>query len=200
MIPMVRTPLPGADLEDRSPFWSSPSRAPGGAFPSAIRPLLLLLATAALLSTVAGCEEDVTLIDPGPFFAYEQDNAWASTCTGPRSPRGAAPREATPPRAVPPPAAVPPPSGLLIEACPNPAPPGTREITFHFRLNVRRPSVNLGIVNDRGLVVARLLEDYSASADADVEVEWLLDGVSPGDYRAYFLADDIESSGDLRVE
>lgn len=195
MIPMVRTPLPGADLEDRSPLRSGLSRAPGSAFPGAIRPLLLLLAAAALLSTVAGCEEDVTLIDPGPFFAYEQDNAWPSTCTGPRSPGGAAPHEATPP-----PAAVPPPSGLLIEACPNPAPPGTREITFHFRLNVRRPSVNLGIVNDRGLIVARLLEDYSASADADVEVEWLLDGVSPGDYRAYFLADDIESSGDLRVE
>jgi len=148
-----------------------------------MRHLLLTLLVATLFSALPGCEKDVTLIDPGPFFSFDPDDAWPSTCTGSRSP-----------------AAVPPPSGLLIEACPNPAPPGTREITIHFRLDVRRPSVNLGIVNDRGLIVARLLEDYPAAADLDVEATWLLDGVSPGDYRAYFLADNIESSGDLRVE
>jgi hypothetical protein len=170
VIPMARTLLFGTDPR------------PGRLF----LPQVLLLA--ALILLAAGCEKEVTLVDPGPFFSYREENAWPSTCTGPRAAGGA------------PPAAVPPPSGLLIEACPNPAPPGTTEITFHFRLEVRRPSVNLGIVNDRGLIVARLLEDYSASADVDVEAKWLLDGVEPGDYRAYFLADDIESSGDLRVE
>lgn len=141
--------------------------------------LLLLL----LLLGFAGCEKDVTLVDPGPFFSFNPDDAWPSTCTGPRGP-----------------AAVPPPSGLVIEACPNPAPPGTKEITFRFRLDVRRPRVSLGIVDNRGLIVARLLENYPAEADREVEVQWLLDGVPAGDYRAYFLADDIESSGDLRVE
>jgi hypothetical protein len=149
---------------------------------------LVIGATAAasallLIFAFAGCDEDVTLIDPGPFFSYDRDNAWPATCTGPRGP-----------------AAVPPPSGLVIEACPNPAPPGAKEITFRFRLDVRRPRVNLGIVNTSGLIVARLLEDYPAEADREVDVQWLLDGVSPGDYRAYFLADDIESWGDLRVE
>jgi hypothetical protein len=140
-------------------------------------------ASAFLLLALSGCEEDITLVDPGPFFSFDPDNAWPATCANPRTA-----------------AAVPPPSGLVIEACPNPAPPGTDEITIRFRLDVRRPSVNIGIVNDRGLIVARLLEDYAAEVDREVEVQWLLEGVSPGDYRAYFLADDLESSGDLRVE
>ena len=184
---MVRAPLPGTDSRAGRPSRSIAPTALGGRSSRVIAAppsrLLLTLFAAALLFALPGCEEDVTLIDPGPFFSFDEESAWPSTCTGPRAP-----------------AAVPPPSGLLIEACPNPAPPGTKEITFHFRLDVRRPSVNLGIVNDRGLIVARLLEDYSAAADQDYEVKWLLEGVSTGDYRAYFLADNIESSGDLRVE
>lgn len=187
MIATARTPLRGTDPRGCRPSRSIAPTALGGRSSRAMAPapwrLLFTLFAAALLCALSGCEEDVTLIDPGPFFSFDPENAWPSTCTGPRAP-----------------AAVPPPSGLLIEACPNPAPPGTKEITFHFRLDVRRPSVNLGIVNDRGLIVARLLEDYSAAADQDYEVKWLLEGVSTGDYRAYFLADNIESSGDLRVE
>jgi hypothetical protein len=143
---------------------------------------------------ITGCDEDVTLVDPGPFFSYDRENAWPAPCAGPigrSSPEGEPDRGAF---------AVPPPAGLAISACPNPAPPGTREIVITFRLDVRRPSVNLAIVNDRGLIVARLLENYAAEVDREVSVPWLLDGVPPGSYRAYFLAGDLESEGDLRVD
>ncbi len=50
------------------------------------------------------------------------------------------------------------------------------------------------------MVVAELLQGASAAAEALISVRWLLDGVPPGDYRAYFLAGAIETNGDLLVE
>ncbi len=167
----------------------------------------VLVSAALLMCALAGCDKEVTLVDPGPFFTFDPENAWPSFCAGSQ---GTGPAEPLPHRAdkseEPPgapsdrPLTVPPPQGLIINACPNPAPPGTPEIVITFVLEVRRPAVNLGIVNDRGEIVARLLEGAPVEVDREVTVRWLLEGVPAGDYRAYFLAGDLETSGDLRVE
>lgn len=128
------------------------------------------------------CEKEVTLIEPPPFFAFDPANAWS--CQG--SFRG--------------PATVPPPEGLFISVCPNPAPPGTREIRIDFTLEIQTPGVNLAIVDNRGLIVRELLLGFRVEKDVPQTVRWLLDGVDPGDYRAYFTAGQIETSGDIRVD
>jgi hypothetical protein len=136
--------------------------------------------------TAPGCERETTLVDPPDFFTYEPVNAWPAQCASP----------ARKPTVEP----VPPPPGLDIQACPNPAPPGTEAITIQFRLETTSRNVNLAIVSHEGEIVAELLQGATAAADAQITVRWLLDGVSPGDYRAYFLAGAIETNGDLRVE
>jgi hypothetical protein len=140
----------------------------------------------AMLLASLGCERETTLVDPPDFFTFEPVNAWSTQCAAP----------ARKPNADP----VPPPPGLDIQACPNPAPPGTEAITIQFRLDSTSRDVNLAIVRHDGEVVAELLQGASAAADVQISVRWLLDGVAPGDYRAYFLAGAIETNGDLRVE
>jgi hypothetical protein len=98
------------------------------------------------------------------------------------------------------PASVPPPPGLQISACPNPAPPGTSEITIEFLLEVRVPSVNLAIVNASGQTVQVLMRDQPAPQNTIFQVSWPLEGVPSGDYRAYFLAGSLETSGDIQLQ
>jgi hypothetical protein len=141
---------------------------------------------AVLLLASLGCERETTLIDPPDFFAFAPENAWPAQCAAPARKLGVNP--------------VPPPPGLDIQACPNPAPPGTEAITIQFRLETTARNVNLAIVSHDGEVVAELLQGASAAAEQQITVRWLLDGVPPGDYRAYFLAGAIETSGDLRVD
>jgi hypothetical protein len=143
--------------------------------------LALLICSAALLA----CDREVTVVDPPDFFSYNPEDAWPNTCTpGARSG----------------PAAVPPPPGLDIQACPNPAPPGTTEIEIEFRLETSARSVNLAIISQDGEILAELLQNRAVGADVPIRVVWPLRNVPAGDYRAYFLAGAIETSGDLRVE
>lgn len=153
-------------------------------------PLLFLL----VLPLLTACDEDVTLVDPAPIFSFDPENAWATTCGPPGGPGKIASQPA------PTPASVPPPPGLAISACPNPAPPGTPEITIEFRLDVRVPSVNLAIVNSSGQIVQVLLMDEAAPMGSTIRASWLLEGITPGDYRAYFLAGSLETSGDIQVQ
>jgi hypothetical protein len=139
----------------------------------------------ALVLAGGGCEREVTVVDPPDFFSYRPEDAWSNICG---------------PGARPDPAAVPPPPGLEIRACPNPAPPGTTEIQIEFRLEASARSVNLAIVAQDGRILAELLRGTPVGADVTTTAVWPLGDVPPGDYRAYFLAGPLESSGDLRVE
>lgn len=132
-----------------------------------------------------GCERDVTVVDPPDFFSYRPEDAWPSTCE---------------PGGRPDPSAVPPPPGLEIRACPNPAPPGTTEIRFEFRLETSARSVNLAVIAQDGRILAQLLQNTPVGADVLTTTAWPLSNVPAGDYRAYFLAGAIETSGDLHVE
>jgi hypothetical protein len=143
------------------------------------------LALAGLGLALLGCDREVTVIDPPDFFTYNPDDAWPAICE---------------PGAKPGPSAVPPPPGLDIQACPNPAPPGTTEIQIQFRLEASARSVNLAIVSQDGEILAELITNRAVGADVPVTAVWTLRNVPPGDYRAYFLAGAIESTGDLRVE
>jgi hypothetical protein len=138
-----------------------------------------------VLGLALGCDREVTVIDPPAFFTYNPDDAWPAVCE---------------PGAKPGPASVPPPPGLDIQACPNPAPPGTTEIQIQFRLEASARSVNLAIVSQDGEILAELITNRAVGADVPVTAVWTLRNVPPGDYRAYFLAGAIESTGDLRVE
>lgn len=147
---------------------------------------------------VAACDEDVSLVDPTPFFTFNASNTWPATCTGPAA--SAAVHGAQPLPAAPSPPGVPPPPGLFINACPNPAPPGALEIVIEFRLDVHVPSVNLAIVNSQGEIIAVLMRNELVEEDQLRRVPWLLEGVPPGTYRAYFRAGRLETSGDLVVQ
>ena len=149
------------------------------------RTLLAALALAILGIALPGCDKEVTVVDPPDFFAFHPEDAWPTVCG---------------PGARPDPAAVPPPPGLDIQACPNPAPPGTTEIRIEFRLEASARSVNLAIVSQSGEIMAELITNRAVGAEVPVTAVWPLRNVPPGDYRAYFLAGAIESSGDLRVE
>lgn len=143
------------------------------------------LALAVLGLALLGCDREVTVIDPPDFFSFNPDDAWPAVCE---------------PGAKPSPSAVPPPPGLDIQACPNPAPPGTTEIRIQFRLDASARSVNLAIVSQGGEILAELITNRAVGADVPVTAVWPLRNVPPGDYRAYFLAGAIESTGDLLVQ
>jgi hypothetical protein len=127
----------------------------------------------------------VALVDPPALFTFQEEDAWPENCsTG----RGTGID------------AVPPPPGLFINACPNPAPSGTFELVIEFTLEVSVPGVNIAVVNAQGEIVSILMRDQIVSANSPTSVSWFLDGVPPGDYRAYFRAGQLETSGDLQVQ
>jgi len=145
------------------------------------------LAVACLvLAATCGCEKDFTLVEPPDFFDFDQSNAWRS-CSA--DVPGAPQQEF-----------VPPPPGIALEVCPNPAPAGTETILFRFELDIRVPSVNLGIIDDRGRLVRELVVDQTFDTDIFHEVTWFVLDTPPGDYRAYFRAGTLESNGDVRIE
>lgn len=185
-------------LRNRVPIFASrPPRRPGSRRPGSPGSLLGV-ATVLLFLMITACDEDVSLVDPTTFFTFNANNAWPTTCTGP-APSPAVDGDQPLPGAPPPPG-VPPPPGLFINACPNPAPPGALEIVIEFRLDVRVPSVNLAIVNSRGEIIAVLMRDEIVEVDQLRRVPWLLEGVPPGTYRAYFRGGRLETSGDLVVQ
>jgi hypothetical protein len=172
---------------------------------STMLPRLVLVALLVAMPFVLGCDDDVTLIEAPPFFTFSPADAW--NCRGTLL----SPTPDSEPPPVPPelplsefrirqPAGVPPPEGLFISACPNPAPAGSREMVIEFMLEVQTPGVNLAIINDLGAFARELLVDFTAVPGDLYTVTWLLDGVKPGDYRAYFAAGELETYGDLRVE
>jgi hypothetical protein len=145
----------------------------------------IVFALASSVLGLAACERETTVIDPPDFFSFHEEDAWSSACA---------------PGGKPSPEAVPPPSGLEIRACPNPAPPGTTEIRIEFQLDASARNVNLAIVSQDGRIFAELIQGTPIGADVPVTVVWTLRNVPPGDYRAYFAAGAIQTSGDLRVE
>jgi hypothetical protein len=134
--------------------------------------------------TAAGCDREVTLVEPPLFFTFDPANTW---------------RECSTPSPSPPVGHVPPPSGIQIQVCPNPAPPGTRQMSFRLTLTSSR-RVNLGIFDDRGRLVRELLVDRNLASDIEHEVNWDIVTTPPGNYRAYFRAGTLESHSDLRIE
>lgn len=151
---------------------------------------LALGVTLVLIGAVAGCDRDVTLVEPLDFFDFDPANAWRQ-CT-----EGAA---GTPQQPSPSGAFVPPPPGVNIEVCPNPAPAGTEDMRFVLQLDIDA-RVNLAVFDDRGRLITRLLVNRNLGTGAPSEVRWFIETMPPGDYRAYFKAGALESSSDLRIE
>ncbi len=145
------------------------------------------LRLAAIASMTASCESSETLVEPLRFFEFDPANSWL-ICDVPGALGAPATRY------------IPAPPGTHLEVCPNPAPAGTQSITFRFRLDVRVPTVNLGVFDRQGRLIQGLVVARSFDTDVWHEVQWFVGGVPAGDYRAYFRAGTLESAGDVRIE
>lgn len=187
-----------------------PANAPSHSIPVTILSLIATVAVSSLISI--GCEKNVSLVEPPPLFTFNPADAWSTNCSqdarsDPTRSNPAASGDQWNEREIAEisgimgdPQPVPPPPGLFINACPNPAPPGTPEIVIEFRLDVQVSGVNIAIVNSRGEIVRVLMRDQFVERDRLTQASWLLDGVPPGDYRAYFRGGNLESFGDLKVD
>jgi hypothetical protein len=145
---------------------------------------VLVPAILGFILALHGCDNDQTLLDPFPFFNSSESGFWEDCTQGAsKSPQYAPPQTST-----------------SVCAYPNPVTVGqVFTVNFYVPTSVR---VRIAVFNDKG---RRIKEIFDATVTGNSSATWDLTdsqnvNVPPGSYRAFLVAGDFESQGDIVVK